>query len=93
MVYGKSDIVHYISESCGFSKVASSKAVDAVVQFITSALEDGNAVSLVGFGKFETVQRAARECRNPADGSIIQVAAKKAPKFTPGITLKNKVNK
>ena len=45
-----------------------------------------------GFGKFSTVQRAARTGRNPATGAELEIKAATAPKFTAGASLKAAVN-
>jgi len=41
-----------------------------------------------GFGKFSTVQRAARTGRNPATGAELEIKAATAPKFTAAAGLK-----
>lgn len=47
---------------------------------------------LVGFGTFETKDRAARKGRNPQTKETIVIPASKAPVFKPGKALKEKVN-
>ena len=48
---------------------------------------------MVGFGTFETRERAAREGRNPRDPKVkIKIPASKAPVFKAGKGLKEKVN-
>jgi len=47
----------------------------------------------VGFGTFETVERPAREGRNPSTGKTMKIAASVAPKFKAGKALKDAVNK
>ena len=54
-------------------------------------MADGGAVSLVGFGTFSVVARAARTARNPRTGESIDVAASNAPKFKAGKALKDAV--
>lgn len=44
-------------------------------------------------GKFEVVDRAERETRNPQTGKMMKVPAKKVVKFKPGKALAEKVNK
>ena len=46
----------------------------------------------MGFGTFETVERPAREGRNPKTGETIKIAAKKVVKFKAGAELSNAVN-
>jgi len=56
-------------------------------------LEKGDSISLIGFGSFKVVERAAREGRNPSTGEKMQISASKGVKFTPGAGLKKRVNK
>ncbi len=87
----KSDLINHVASSAGLSRSAASDAVEAVLGGITGTLADGGAVSLVGFGTFSVVDRAARTARNPRTGAAIEVAASKAPKFKPGKALKDAV--
>ena len=43
------------------------------------------------FGSFKVVERKARKGRNPQTGEEIDIKASKAPKFTPGKSLKEAV--
>ena len=58
------------------------------------ALVNGEKVQLVGFGTFETRERAARQGRNPRDPQqVINIPASKAPVFKAGKVLKEAINK
>ena len=59
---------------------------------ITEALQNGEKVSLVGFGTFEVKERAERTCLNPQTKETINVPASKAPSFKAGKALKEAVN-
>ena len=65
--------------------------VDCVFSSITQSLKKGEDVTLVGFGTFKVVKRKARKGRNPSTGEAIKIKATKAPKFTPGKSLKEAV--
>jgi DNA-binding protein HU-beta len=69
----KSDLVDAIAESAGLSKADAGRALDALVDTVTSALKSGQSVSLVGFGTFSVRDRAARTGRNPRTGETIQI--------------------
>ena len=88
----KSDLVDAIADSAGLSKADAGRAVDALVNTVTGALQSGQAVSLVGFGTFSVRDRAARTGRNPRTGETIQIAASKNPAFKAGKALKDAVN-
>jgi len=87
----KADLVNHVAETAGLSKASAGEAVEAVLSGITGTLANGDAVSLVGFGTFSVVDRAARTARNPRTGAAIEVAASKAPKFKAGKALKDAV--
>ena len=85
------DLVKLVCEKTGISKEAAGQAQKAVIEAISSALEKGDSVSLIGFGSFKVIERAAREGRNPSTGEKIQIPASKAVKFTPSKVLKERV--
>ena len=88
----KSDLVDAVADAAGPSKADAGRALDAVVDTITGALQSGDSVSLVGFGTFAVRDRAARTGRNPRTGETIQIAASKNPAFKAGKALKDAVN-
>lgn len=65
--------------------------VDATIQTIQDAVVAGDKVSIVGFGTFETTERAARMVRNPQTGEDMEIPASKAPKFKAGKAFKDAV--
>ena len=75
------------------TKIEAEKKAMAFLAVIEDALENGDEVSFLGFGKFEVAERAARTCRNPQTGKEMEVEAKKVVKFKPGKALSEKVNK
>ena len=87
----KQDLVKLISEKTGISKEAAGKAQKAVIEAISSTLEKGDSVSLIGFGSFKVIDRSAREGRNPSTGEKMQIPATKAVKFTPSKVLKERI--
>ena len=58
--------------------------VATFIDTVRKAVKKGNDVSLVGFGTFTKVKRAARMGINPATGEKIKIKAKTLPKFRPG---------
>lgn len=88
----KNDLVAVVAEAAGLSKADANKAVDAVFDGITAALQKSDEVRLVGFGTFAVTERAASEGRNPRTGEKINIAASKQPKFKPGKGLKDALN-
>ncbi|GAC41864.1 HU family DNA-binding protein [Paenibacillus popilliae] len=85
----KSELITEVAESTELSKKDVSKVVDAVFEAISSALQNGDKVQLVGFGNFEVRERSARKGRNPQTGEEIEIPASKIPAFKPGKALKD----
>ena len=87
----KTELIAAIAEKTGATKKATGEMLEATLEVIRDALVDGEKVSLVGFGTFEVVERAARDGRNPATGEAIRIEASKAPKFKAGKALKDAI--
>lgn len=88
----KSELVDRIAEKADLSKADATRALDAVLEGIVSALKEGEQVSLVGFGTFQAKARAARTGRNPKTGEEITIAASRSAAFKPGKALKDALN-
>jgi len=88
----KNDLVSKVSEDTGLSKSDSAKAVDSVIETITSELKNGGDVRLVGFGTFLVTKRKATTGRNPQTGAEIKIPAANVPKFRAGKSLKESLN-
>ena len=88
----KSELIDIVAEGADITKASATRAVDSVVDGITSALVKGDQVTLVGFGTFSVKDRAARMGRNPRTGEPIQIKASKNPGFKAGKALKDAVN-
>ena len=89
----KQELISAAAEKTGFSKKDTEAMLNAVLDTIVSALEEGEKVQLVGFGSFEVKQRAARIGRNPKTKEAIEIPASKAPAFKPGKALKDALAK
>jgi DNA-binding protein HU-beta len=88
----KAELVDAVAGSANLSKADATRAVDAVVDAITSALKKGQQVSVVGFGTFSVKHRSARSGRNPRTGDTINIAASNVPGFKAGKALRDAVN-
>ncbi|MDR1709301.1 MAG: HU family DNA-binding protein [Candidatus Accumulibacter sp.] len=87
----KSELIDAVASKAELSKLASGKALDALLQTIETAVAKGDGVSLVGFGSFKAAARAAREGKNPKTGEKIKIPATTVPKFAAGATFKKAV--
>jgi DNA-binding protein HU-beta len=89
----KQELVTSMVEKSGLAKKDAEVALKAFVESVEEALENGEKVQLVGFGTFETRERAAREGNNPRTKEKIQIPACTVPAFKAGKEFKDKVNK
>ena len=89
----KAELIAAVAEKTSLSKKDSEAAVNAALDAITTSLENGEKVQLVGFGSFEVKSRAARVGRNPKTKAAIEIPASKVPFFRAGKPLKDSVAK
>ena len=88
----RTELIAAIAERTELSKKDAEKALKAFTDVVVEELKKGEKIQLVGFGTFETSERAAREGRNPHTGEAMQIAASKSLKFKAGKALKDALN-
>ena len=89
----KAELIAAVAEKASLSKKDSEAAVNAALEAISAALQDGDKVQLVGFGSFEVKKRAARTGRNPRTKEVVEIPASQVPVFKAGKALKDVVAK
>ena len=87
----KQDLINFMAEDAGMSKVEAGRAIDSFWRGIEKGLKESGEVSFVGFGKFSVKTREAREGRNPATGETMKIPAKNVVSFKVGAKLKESV--
>lgn len=87
----KKDFIDKFALAGEMTKKEAEKMVNIFLETVEHSLVDGESVSFVGWGKWEVVERAAREVRNPQSGAKIAVPAKKVVKFRVGKALETAV--
>lgn len=88
----KSQLIDKIATSSDISKAAAGRALDAMIEAVTEALQSDDDVALVGFGTFLVRDRKARTGRNPRTGAEIKIPAGKMPGFRAGKALRDAIN-
>ena len=88
----KADLISAIANETGLSKKDTEATVNSFVNVVSGALENKDSVQLIGFGTFETRERAARTGRNPQTGETVKIAARVVPGFKAGSKLKDALN-
>ena len=88
----KAELIDAVADAADISKAAAARSVDTVLEVITESLKNGNSVTLVGFGTFNSRRREARTGRNPRTGEPIQIKASNLAVFKAGKGLKESLN-
>ena len=77
----KKDLAKTLSRRTLLSQKESNQAVEIIFDSIIEALEDGEEVSIVGFGKFYLYQHKPRPVRNPKTQEEMMLKPYKSLKF------------
>ncbi len=85
-------IAKYFEKGNFETKAEAERKLNCFLETVEEVLLSGEEVNFIGWGKFEVVEKAAREGRNPRTGETIKIPAKKAVKFKTGKVLNRKVN-
>ena len=88
----KQELIATMAEKAQLTKKDTELALKAFIDSVQETLENGDKVQLVGFGTFETRERAAREGRNPQTKETIQIPASTVPVFKAGKEFRSRVN-
>ena len=90
----KSDLIaKIINFNSGIYQKDATKIVNIFFNTIGNAISKNDRVELRGFGVFGSEERDARIARNPKNGSVVAVPAKKIPYFRMGKNMKDRLNK
>jgi DNA-binding protein HU-beta len=87
----KAALIQEIVKHSDLTIKEASNILDVVLNSIIGSLNHHEKVTLLGFGVFEIVKRAARVGRNPKTGKEIKIPATHAVKFKAGKYLKDVV--
>ena len=84
----RAELVDILATKSDISKAAAGRVLETLIETIQVAVKKGDSVTLVGFGTFKSVKRAARVGKNPKTGEALKIAAATVPKFTAGAKFK-----
>jgi DNA-binding protein HU-beta len=84
----KSELIEATAKAADISKAAADRVLSAAIDAVVKAVAKGDTVTLVGFGSFKPVKRAARTGKNPKTGAPLKIPATTVPKFTAGASFK-----
>ena len=84
----KAELIKQLAETAEVTQKQAEAELGALITTVRVTLSSGGELNLPELGKFSVKERAARTARNPATGEMVEVAAKRVPKFTPAKALK-----
>jgi DNA-binding protein HU-beta len=87
----KADIISDIAEKTGIERVAVAATVEAFMNTVKGALEEGENIYLRGFGSFVIKTRAQKTGRNISKNTTIIIPEHNIPSFKPSKTFVEKV--
>ncbi|MDR3680942.1 MAG: HU family DNA-binding protein [Flavipsychrobacter sp.] len=87
----KAELIDQIAKDAGLTKTQANATLESLTGAIVATLKKGETVTLVGFGTFSVIERAARNGRNPQTGETIKIKASKSPKFKAGKEFATKI--
>lgn len=87
----KGELVDAIAKRADVTKKQADAVLSAALDSIMEAVSEGDKVTLVGFGSFESRERKAREGRNPKTGDKMEIPETTVPAFSAGKSFKELV--
>ena len=88
----KAELVDAMAKETNLTKKDVESVLNSFVNVVSGELAKKEKVQLVGFGTFETRERAARTGRNPQTGETVKIEARVVPGFKAGSKLKDALN-
>ena len=88
----KANFAESLFEELGMDRREAKALVELFFEEIKDSLEQGKAVKISGFGKFELRDKTTRPGRNPKTGEETPISARRVVTFRPGQKLKARVD-
>jgi len=89
----KAELIEAVAAKTSTTKKQANAMLDAILDTIVDAVADGDKITLVGFGSFESRDRVARDGRNPKTGETMKIPATVVPAFSAGKEFREAVKK
>lgn len=88
----RADLGEAVYQEVGLSRNESTQMVEAVLEEISGALEEGEGVKISSFGSFIIRQKRERTGRNPKTGQEVPISPRKVLIFRASNILKDRIN-
>lgn len=89
----RADLAETINRKMGFSRAESLDMVEAILDKMTEALENGENVKISGFGSFVLRDKNERVGRNPKTGVEVPITPRRVLTFRASQLLKERIAK
>lgn len=86
------DLIKAVSAAEQVDPATAARVMRTFLESLASALEDGQNVTIRGFGRFETHLRKEMKRRNPATGEVVVVPEQQVLTFHAAPGLKERLN-
>jgi DNA-binding protein HU-beta len=87
----KFEFTERIASRLGVRRKEAANVLEAVLDEIAQALNEGEKVQLIPFGSFDIRDRKPREGRNPRTGEKISIESRRVPVFQAGKGLRDAI--
>lgn len=87
------EFIAALSKRAGYKTTDTQKIVQDVIGAMSTNFEEGEPVSIPGFGTFEVKKRLERVMVNPSTGQRMLVPPKLVLNFKPILSVKEKIKK
>lgn len=84
MNINRTDLINQMHDVYGYTKKSATEFIDDLLELMLQNMEDGNTISLYGFGVFDIVRRNPKPVKHILSGEMIEVPEHWVPKFVPG---------
>ena len=84
------EFISELSRRLGYTNKETTQLVSSVLNIMTQELQDGNTISLQGFGTFEVKKKLERISVNPVTQQRMLIPPKLVLTYKPSITLREK---
>ena len=89
----RADLAETINRKLGFSRAESLELVEAILDKMCTALDEGENVKISGFGSFVLRDKKERVGRNPKTGVEVPITPRRVLTFRASQLLKDRIAK
>lgn len=89
----KKELIEAVATECNLTHREVKEIIDTTLDIIINEIENGNEITLFGFGSFEPKTNSARMGINPQTKEPLQIKESKSVKFKVAKSFKDNLNK